>query len=635
MTDALKHRGPDDEGYLFFDCFENKTSFFYGPESTIRKGGEITSAKTFSKGIALGHRRLSIIDLTSAGHQPMAYDDNRLVMVFNGELYNYIEIRDYLRAKGYRFQTGTDTEVILASYREWGASCLDKFNGMWSFVILDADKKLLFGARDRFGVKPLYYYHQGGVFAFASEIKSLLKLPHLKRKINEPILYDYLVWAFSEHDCETFFHGISKIPHSNYFTFNLITGELQIKRYYKLNYNHALGVFNGEDYGRYCKKIRELFFRAVDIRLRSDARVGSCLSGGIDSSSIVVTINELLKYRHLAQVGEFQQVFTAGYEDSAVDEREYASAVVDKTNAAWFTVFPTARELLRDMERLVYVQDEPFASASVYAQYRVMHLAHQNGIKVLLDGQGGDELFTGYKPFYAAFYLDLTRNFRFRTLMKELDGLKNSPIAINELAGNFVKYMGARFLPLGLMNVRTDVLDKKKEYIRKDFFEAYRDRNRVAKKLACFSINEMCERLFDDKHLQALLRYEDRNSMANNIESRTPLSDDRDLIEYVFSIPSIYKIHNGWSKVLLRDAMGDMLPAKVRFRTSKLGFAVPERSWLAAIGPDLRQIFNENNDYIDTHRIARDFLIFLTPRNLPILWRYINFIMWSKVFDMK
>jgi asparagine synthase (glutamine-hydrolysing) len=398
MCDILKHRGPDDEGYLFYRPKPKSLSLLHGSDSALREGADITNIGPVKDALLLGHRRLSIIDLSVAGHQPMLYGGNELAIIFNGEIYNYVELKEELIRKGHKFRTHTDTEVVLASYAEWGDRCLEKLNGMWSFVILDTKRNILFGARDRLGVKPFYYFNDNGIFAFASEIKALISLPFVGRQINEENLYDYLMWGDPENVHSTFFKSIYKLPHSNFFTFDLSSGNFTIEKYYELKYNKSLGIFKKEEYEHHCGNVRKIFFKAIDIRLRADVPVGSCLSGGIDSASIVTVISEILKAKNLSQVGDMQKVFTASFEGMPIDETKYACAVAGKTNSIWSRVSPASGELWEDLEKLVYMQDEPFNSTSVYAQYRVMKLAAENRVKVVLDGQGGDELFTGYAP---------------------------------------------------------------------------------------------------------------------------------------------------------------------------------------------------------------------------------------------
>ncbi|MFN3995908.1 MAG: asparagine synthase (glutamine-hydrolyzing), partial [bacterium] len=397
MNDTLKHRGPDDEGYLLYDL-EN-AYFLTGSESQIQ--GE----KIFDKqgNIFLGHRRLSIIDLSPLGAQPMSDMNNKIWIIFNGEIYNYLELRDLLEKKGYKFRTNTDTEVIINSYLEWGYDCVQNFDGMWAFVILDTTKNILFGSRDRFGVKPFYFYYTPNIFLFASEIKAIVKSDLYPKQINLQHVKDYLVFGYEEQYPLSFFKNIYPLKPSYNFIFNLKNFELKFFRYYELEFNNRYEKFDQEKFLKSCQKVKELIFEAVNLRLRSDVSIGSCLSGGLDSTTIVCTINEIMKKNFIENIGEKQKVFTAVFKGEDIDESKWAQIVVNKTKTQWFTTNPTFQELWQDIEDIVYYQDIPFGSTSIYAQYRVMKLAKENNVKVLLDGQGGDEVFTGYVLYYPVF----------------------------------------------------------------------------------------------------------------------------------------------------------------------------------------------------------------------------------------
>ena len=638
MADSLKHRGPDDEGYLLVNLSEKKIEE-RGGEDTKVSLRHINEPLDFCIDLALGHRRLSIIDLSPAGHQPMCYgsDDKYAWIVYNGEVYNYLEIKDILASKGYEFKTSTDVEVVLASYLEWGFDCVKKFNGMWAFVIYDPEKEILFGSRDRTGVKPLYYWADQELFIFASEIKAILALPFIERRVNEKILYDYLVYGVLEHSDETFFEGIYKLPPSNNFVYNLKNNKLSIAKYYDLKFNPDIGNFSDNDLENFSKKLKELIFEAVRIRLRSDVSIGTCLSGGLDSSTIAMVINEILKANKIPQLGERQKVFTACYEGERIDESLFAEQVVKKTNADWHRTFPKAKELLSDLEDLIYYQEEPFGSTSIYAQYRVMKLAKNAGVKVLLDGQGGDEIFAGYPPIFASFFLDLIKNIKFHSFIKEIVNLKNSPVGFRELLLQIAKLLLAKFLPAKLKIKILHKITPEISYLNPDFLKKFLKRD-PARDIVSLSLNEMCYMWFMKGNLQQLLKYEDRNSMAHSIEARVPFSDDLNLMEFVFSIPGVYKIHNGWSKYILRRAMEDLLPELILKRTDKIGFATPEKKWLSEMAEDLKNLLDYENPYIKTHEIIRDLdrLIKRQPDSgINILWRIINTILWMKVFKIK
>lgn len=634
VTRTIRHRGPDDEGYAMYIPAERRLLLYDGEDSNLKIHDHVLKLGETKDVFLFGHRRLSIVDTSYSGHQPMLYDDGNLLTVYNGEIYNHLEIKNELIAKGYTFNSRSDTEVLLASYREWGTDCLTRLNGMWSFVLLDVKKNILFGSRDRFGVKPFYYFYSKGLFAFASEIKGLLAISAIKKKINEPAAFDYLMWGITEHSDETFFSGIRKLPKAHCFILDLNTRELNVQKYYELKYNGTLGNFDSDSYGFHVRNIQELLFNAIRARLRADVRVGSCLSGGIDSSSLVVIINDLLNNGNSQGTTKHLKAFSACYDDITIDETTYIKSVVGKCEIDSFQTYPSSNGFFKDLESVVYVQDEPFSTTSIYAQYMVMGLAKENGFKVLMDGQGGDELFSGYKAHYAAYFLELIEHFRFREMINEMLSLGNAPTKLGELSLMIAKHVGAKYAPTNIISHIKTILNSGTTYIDSDFRNQYGTNNSSGKDISCFSLNEMNYKLMAKRGLEALLKYEDRNSMAHSIETRVPFADDTELIEYVFSIPSIYKIRNGWSKALLRDAVGDLLPEKIHWRKDKLGFAVPQRKWLHDLKRQLLEIVGTSDSYIRTHLICKNFDNLINSGQSDVLWRYINFVLWRRVFSI-
>jgi asparagine synthase (glutamine-hydrolysing) len=642
MSKTLKHRGPDDEGYLFAN--RDRICTAGGDDTPVEvwkyKTGynPIAYIKSVGNGwrLALAHRRLSILDLSPLGHQPMSYNDGNFWIVFNGEIYNYIEIREELKNKGYNFLTNTDTEVILASYKEWGIECLNKFNGMWAFVIYDRTKNVLFGARDRFGVKPFYYFLNKNYFIFASEIKALFALPFMEKRINDKAVFDYLVFGWQEIEEEGFFKGIFELQPSFAFVYNISDGSFKKWKYYTLKYIDKWEKFNSRKLVRYAQEVKDLIFKAVSLRMRSDVSIGTCLSGGLDSSTIVCVINNLLLGNDISQIGDRQKVFTASYETRSVDESKWAEIVVKTTKTEWHRTYPKAEDLLNDIEDLVYYQEIPFGSTSIYAQYRVMKLAKENGIKVLLDGQGGDELFAGYPAYYRAFFAEIMKNKDVRFFFKEVKMLKNSPINLKVLVNYLVRLFVVKTFPEQFLNLILQKALVKDKYINREFLEENKMRLAEIKEKALTSLNQMLWEYMVKINLKTLLRYEDRNSMRFSIEARTPFADDIQLIEYVFNIPSIYKIHNGWSKYLLREAMKNVLPEEIRLRRDKIGFATPEYFWLMEIKDELKYKFTSKlRDYINVDILLKDWDKMLEKQNkhgVTTIWRFINLAIWEEIY---
>ncbi|MBD3322938.1 asparagine synthase (glutamine-hydrolyzing) [candidate division KSB3 bacterium] len=646
MTDTLRHRGPDDEGVVFFRDNRRTFHIFGGmdtPEEVYHSQFSYSPTQSFSGEVpegsilALGHRRLSILDLSPAGHQPMCNEDSTVWIIYNGEIYNFLELQEELESLGHRFVSHTDTEVIIHAYEAWGEQCLDKFNGMWAFVIYDARKHLLFAARDRLGVKPLYYYHDDKILAFASEIKALVELPRVEKRIHHGVLFDYLVLGHSEPEGDTFFQNIFELRPSHAFLYTLSDQRLRTWKYYTLEMTDRWESYDPIQCKRHIDMIRDLIMQAVKLRLQSDVPVGSCLSGGLDSSSIVCVINQLLLQKHFAQVGEQQNVFTASYDMPALDESSWANMVVDKTQTVWHRTFPQSQEFMQDLEDLVYSQDMPFGSTSVYAQYRVMQLARQQGITVLLDGQGGDEVFTGYTPYYRAFFFEMLRRGALQDFYREFKGLGHAPITKQALFSQMLwKEVGVTLIPSRYFElIAQHYLPK--EYYNPDFWQAYKERLDKIKSFPALSLNAMSAHYLTSQMLKALLRYEDRNSMQFSIESRTPFADDLALLEGMARIPSVYKIHHGWSKYLLRRAMHDLLPEPIEWRTDKIGFATPELYWLRELEETLNVYFsNDLGEFLNVPHILANWntLLHGPKRGLAKIWLFINFAVWKKVYTL-
>jgi asparagine synthase (glutamine-hydrolysing) len=380
-THLVKHRGPDGYGFAYFclspDC----------RGQVILNEDRVPAERAI---VGLGHRRLAILDLSPSGSQPMQTRDGMLTVVFSGEIYNYLEIREELKGLGCVFRTGTDTEVVLQAYRRWGHECLQRFNGMWSFAVWDSRRQRLFCARDRFGIKPFYYYGDSERFLFASEIKQLLHFSDVPRRMNAARVWDYVEFGILSHGEETLFQDIRELRGGHSLTLDMTSGNMSpvIDRYWDLELRSSSEL--SEEAAR--ERFLETFKDAVRIRLRSDVPVGSCLSGGLDSSSIVAVARELANHDNF-------HTFSACFDDPRLDERPYIEEAVSATQVKPHFVFPGVTEFRESLERLLWHQDEPIAGSSVFAQEAVMERARGEGVPVLLDGQGGDETLCGYRKF--------------------------------------------------------------------------------------------------------------------------------------------------------------------------------------------------------------------------------------------
>lgn len=578
MTQSLRHRGPDDEGFLGLDLKSKTIYNLYSQQSQVKEGYDISEFSNHAN-MFMGHRRLSIIDLSPAGHQPMSYDSGNLWIVFNGEIFNYKELREELKINGYKFKTNTDTEVVLAAYKEWRDDCVKHFNGDWAFAIYDKRKNLLFLSRDRFSIKPLYYFYSSclKVFAFASEVKALSCLPYVSLSMNKEKCFEFLVFALQEHSNQTMYKDIYQIAPGFNLVLDLNTFKLAHRKYYYLQYEPSLGNYKHKKALAYADDIRDLMIDSVRLRLRADVPIGTCLSGGLDSSSIVVIINKLLKEGGVGveQIGEKQKTFTSSFPNEPIDETKFAKLIIEHTNSEAYFTYPTIEGANEEINNLTLHQEEPFGGASVYAQWKILEEASKH-VKVVLDGQGGDEIFSGYAIYRSAYLAQLIKTVNPVKFVSELLGtvkMHNSLKRVLASLKGLPVYLAPNVLKILFFFIRKrSLIDN--ALIKLETAEA----TIPFKYISSFTPNLnnvlfLYQMMYSLPHL---LHYEDRNSMAFSIESRTPFTDYR-LVDYLFSIPACYKYHNGWAKWLLRLAMKDLLPSEILWRKDKIGFAVSNR----------------------------------------------------------
>jgi asparagine synthase (glutamine-hydrolysing) len=538
MSAAIAHRGPDGEGIW-----------------------------TSHSGMAgLAHRRLSIIDLSPAGAQPMHYLD-RYTIIHNGELYNYPELRSLLQSKGYSFSSRTDTEVIVAAFDHFGPDCLSHFDGMFAFAIWDEPTQNLFIARDRFGEKPLFFHQDEEEFLFASEMKALWAAG-IKKENNPRMLFNFLTIGYTQNPAdatETFFRKISRLPARSYLSFHPTTNTLEIIAWWDLDAENIQNIKEEAAIDQFS----QLFHASVHRRLRSDVRVGTSLSGGLDSSSVVASI--LRQPNPPTGLPSFSALFP-GF---GKDESQYIQLLAQQLALENFTTTPTAADLIRDFEKLIYHQEEPFLSSSIYAQFNVFGLASRHSVKVLLDGQGADEVLAGYHKYYPWYWQELYRNDK-KAFALELEAARQSGISDrwtwkNRLAAHLPVYAGL-FLKKTRTAQQRRSSDLSKEFVRESGISYY-DIPHIQKLNGILYYNTFMN------GMEELLRYADRNSMAHGLEIRLPFLDHA-LVEFVFSLPSHFKIREGWTKWLLRQSMKDVLPAEIVYRRDKTGFEPPQRLWM-------------------------------------------------------
>jgi asparagine synthase (glutamine-hydrolysing) len=533
MTDALSHRGPDDAGLLV------------------------------DAPVVLGHRRLSILDLSPAGHQPMATDDGELWITFNGEIYNFIELAEELRARGHRFRSSGDSEVLLKAYAEWGPDALNRLNGMFALAIWDRRRQLLFCARDRFGVKPFYYTVADGRFRFASEIKSLLLDPAVRRAPNDARVVDFLVHGIADHTAETMFEDVFQLPAGSFMSVTAQSGPTKPVRWYDLDAARVDGTGPTDE-------LRDRLTSAVSLRLRSDVPVGTSLSGGMDSTSITAIASRL----RTEEGGEPPESFSARCRDERLDEGALARSVAELTGSRLHDVWPDESEAVADLESILWQMDEPFHSASVYGQRRVMEVARESGMVVLLDGNGGDEALCGYHGLhYPALMADSLRRGHLIRVASEIGWRRRlHGTSFGRSLKDIVRFMGGRARPVVPSWVASDFKVSSKP--------------RPAASLPghhAFGLQV--------SPLPAWNHHADRNSMTFGLETRNPFLDYR-VVELGHRLRGEDLLRNGYTKWVLRQTMREMLPREIVERRAKQGFRTDERHWMrAGLGDVMEEVF--------------------------------------------
>lgn len=588
MTRLVSHRGPDDEGFYHF------------------------------QNLALGHRRLSIIDLSPTGHQPMFYREN--VIVYNGEIYNYIEVREELRKQGYTFTTQSDTEVILAAYHCWGVDCLSRFNGMWAFVLYDTQKNILFCSRDRFGVKPLCYTDTGSYFLLGSEIKQFTAVPGFSPRLNQDTAANFLLSGSLNYSENTFFGQVKEVPGGHYGIYDLAKYHFSVVKWYHLaNVKQLRDITEMEA----AAKMKELFFDSIRLRLRSDVKVGTCLSGGIDSSSIATVVHKQLPPGHA-----FYAVSSC-YPGTSYDEQEYIDAVISKTGFEAIKIYPDLHEVQNEgiMEKLIWHQDQPLPSMSHFSEYKVFEAARLNKLIVMLDGQGSDEYLAGYGEFFTHFQYQLYKNGNYLKWFNEVRMRAK------------LRKQSLRWVLGGAMRFnRTHGKSSESPFPENQFLLSEKLLGAEIKVIpVAKSVFELSRNQILQSSIPYQLHSEDRNSMMHSVESRVPFLDYR-LVEFGLSLPDELKIKNGITKHILRKALQKELPPLIYARHGKLGFPAPESEWMKTQQSwFFNQLKNAGKEYpavfgkTIADRFSQDVHSnkFLSP-----YFRTLSLYIWMKVFNI-
>jgi asparagine synthase (glutamine-hydrolysing) len=638
MTDLQHHRGPDDHGYAFF---EPQGNCFW-------QGRDIQTVPEKSARLAFGHRRLSIIDLCETGWQPMSSGRRQYWITYNGEIYNYLELREELKKLGYTFVGTSDTEVILKSYEEWGRDCVSRFNGMWGFAIWDAKEHILFCSRDRVGIKPFYYHFDEQCFIFASEIKAVLAaLKHDQNKeINKPYLARFILHGLLDDGEDTLFAHVKQLLPGH--CMEIRAGRMKQWRYWDIpdtcieQANHTIpDEREAADYFRY------LLTDAIRLRFRADVPVGTCLSGGLDSSSVVALATDALDAK--------LSTFTTEYNETEFSEGHYARAAAEafQTNAHYIT--PTGKQYIDFIDRFSWYHDEPCPGPGPFSQWQVMELASQH-VKVVLDGQGADELMAGYYHYFNYYLTSQLRraiiNRDGRTTLaqyfKDNQAItRHLNISKTQSYLTAASHIANRTLPEWLRNMSRPVrkvlrrgmgagpmFDLADHDLLRQAMPAYHPRPRRFKD----DLNEILYWELVRDNIPMLLQYGDRTSMAFSIESRVPFLDYR-LMEYVCSLPYHFKIRANTTKYLMRQSMKDLLPEKVVNRPDKKGYPTPFAIWLKGPIHDYVRDMLRSRSFTERGIFRADKVEALLEQHCSgrmdhawLLWRVINIERWMQVF---
>jgi asparagine synthase (glutamine-hydrolysing) len=547
LTDLIAHRGPDDQG-----------TETHGPA-------------------VLGFRRLSILDLSPLGHQPMKSDDGELAIVFNGEIYNYVELREELSALGHTFRSGSDTEVLLKSYERWGTDCVSRFNGMWAFVIADRRRRRIVASRDRFGIKPLYVYRNRTHLFFASEIKAIAASGHYDFAPDDGVVADFLARGRLDHTRRTFFAGVECLEPGTVLEVDF-DGASRSTRFWDLAAVPAAARRFDPD------EFQHLFVDAVKLHLRSDVPVGIHLSGGLDSTSILCAMAALR-----ARGAGDEPLHAFSFIDAEFDERRYIDDTIRSTSATMHELAIATPALWETFERMIRQQDEPVHSPTPVVGYLLMQLARQHGVKVILNGQGADEVLGGYGSYFKDYWCSLLTAFRWLRLAAERRDYRSlhgraPPHSITSLLARAAGTLLRRspwYAPQALSREVRRL--RRAEWMNPEVLRSLPalEADSVPTSLAAALRDSVVS-----KPLPLYLRIEDRNSMAHSVEARLPFLDYR-LVEYAFSVADECKLRGGWNKYLLRESTRALIPESVRTRPDKMGFPVPTERWVRGplLGP--------------------------------------------------
>lgn len=618
MCNAARHRGPDDEGYSLYEEKCGVISLFGGDETSRELMLPHMDEANSSYSAGFGFRRLSIVDLTVSGHQPMVSADRRYMMVFNGEIYNYLEIRGELELDGIRFISDSDSEVVLKAYQKWGRDCVTRFNGMWAICIFDAKDKSLFCSRDRLGVKPFYYHYKNGRFVFASEIKQLLLDEHCERTLDVEAANNFLVHATKDYSGRTLFKEISQLePGKNLI---LSDGEICLERYWDFTVNDSY-EFDG-DRIESEKKFLDLFTSSVKLRLKADVPVGIALSGGLDSSSTAVVANQISESPLMT--------FNVAFDEDRYDERHYASLVTSRISCIKHEIKPSIATLSGELDDFIFHMEEPTRSLSTYSQWCLMRCVRESDVTVLLEGQGADELLGGYEWYFDSFFHDRLKSGSFSNFLFEIYSYR--------------KNYRCSWLVILKTVLRSSGLLRKLQSLKGTNSQGIFNPEML---MTLKTVGPEGEALFAAQldfglraQLRELLNYGDKSSMRFSVENRVPFLDFR-LVDFATRLPLSSKINRGETKHILRQSLNGLLPEGIRKRYGKLGFATPQEMWQRDQLKDEIRITVVNSNLFDMKIFngekARDYFdeYFHGAHNdYHFVWRCFNFVKWMNLYKV-
>ena len=621
------------------DTSHRLTSFSEALENLYHRGPDasgIFKTEVEDTKVLLGHRRLSIIDLTDSANQPFISICQNYVLVFNGEIYNFKEIRVMLQELGYSFKTNSDTEVLLNAWINWGEKCLNKFIGMFSFLILDKEAKKINIAVDQFGIKPLYYIEHSNSIFFSSEISPFLHYIDKEFFINDQILCDYLLHGDYDYSENTFVDSIKRVMPAELIEVDLASCRVTKKHYYWRPSIEEQAI----EYYDAKKRLTELLKRSLALHKISDVEISAALSGGIDSSSIVMLLDELTEFAEL-------KTFSYISETDEINEEKWVDIVTAASKTKNIKVSFSASELKHDLSNFVKSLGEPVASLSTYAQYKIFESINKNNIKVSIDGQGADEIFAGYNGFIGYRLLSLFEEKRFYDMYKLLISWSSWPgrsaiygfasflsllipaYFTNFLSSFFSKTKGSKFINLDYFN-KNGARIHRYIYATTNIWDRANRKRRLLEKLRFQTIM--------GGGLLPLLRHADRTSMRWSIESRVPFLN-KEIVEFVFSLPEEFLLSpNGKTKNILRDAMEGIVPSPILNRKDKIGFAASERDLLKIFSKDINSVLKPLNNisFINTQAVKKEFhrMVSSNDYSYPHLWRIINFSVWLNEYPM-